>query len=504
MDGEVLTADELVALGAVDAEFYCTQFFPKTVRQPFAEMHHDAWAKLESNARLVNLLMYRGSGKTTHCRLYTSKSIAYAQSNTILYTGKSEGHAIRSTSWIKNQVENNLHWAETFGIQKGQKWQDTEFEILVGGGGDMGPQKIWVMAAGITGSIRGVNRDDYRPDLIVLDDVLDDENAHTDEQRTKIERLVYGALMESLAPKSEAPHAKMIGLNTPQNKEDFTVKALKDPGWLSAVYGCWTKETSDLPVDFQEASWPERTPSEELRKEKKRAAARNQLATFQREKECKLTSPDTAKFRAEWLKYYKQSDLPEGMIYSYAIDPVPAPTQAQVEKGLTKRDFEAHVIWGARGNDRYLIEYRLMRGHEPTWTIATFFELQQKYNPFVTVVETVAFATILSWLLRKAMDARRMYYPIKEVADKRKKFTRIITAHNGPAVAGRLHVRQDQTEFLEQFSQYSDVPYDDLLDASAFALMELEGMFVTEEGTLATVNEIADVTNRPVRLAKCP
>ena len=498
-----ITPEDLVQYAAVDAELYCQSFFPKTVRQPFAPFHHEVWETLESPARLVNNLLFRGSGKTSHCRLYTSKAIAYGVSRTILYTGKSEGHAIRSTSWLKANIEANHTWTQTFGIAKGSKWQDTEFEIQVGGGGDMPPIKIWVMAAGITGSIRGVNRDDYRPDLIVLDDVLDDENAHTAEQRNKIENLVYGALAESLAPKSEAPHAKMIALNTPQHKEDFAVKALKDPGWLSAVHGCFTKETTHLPVEFQESSWPERFTSAELRKEKHSAAARNMLSVFQREKECKLSSAETASFRTPWLRYYTRP--PEGMVNYYAIDPVPPPSDAALSKGLHKNDFEAHVIWGVHGRDRYLLDYKLMRGHEPTWTIKTFFELQQKWRPVSTVVEVVAYQRVLSWLLKQAMDQQRQWYAIEELTDRRKKFTRIVTAHNGPASAGRLLIKPEQTEFLEQFSQYPDVAFDDLLDASAMALTKCEGIFVTSEGGIKHINDLGgEETSRPMKIGRAP
>lgn len=481
-----LSRKEVVELAAVDSEFYCKHFFPQTVRQNFADFHLDAWQKLESEARLVNLLMFRGSGKTSHCRLYTSKSIAYALSRTILYTGKSEGHAIRSTAWLKKNIENNSYWTETFGIRPGSKWQDTEFEIIVGE--DEVP--IWIMAAGITGSIRGVNRDDYRPDLIVLDDVLDDENAHTLEQRTKIENLVYGALMESLAPKSEAPHAKMIGLNTPQHKGDFAVKALRDPSWTSAVYGCFTKETRDLPVELQESAWKDRFSSEELRKEKHSAAARNMLSVFLREKECKLVSSETAAFRVPWLKKYSQP--PEALAVVYAIDPVPPPSDVKISKGLVKTDFEAHVVWGAAGRNRFLLDYKLMRGHEPTWTIATFFELQQKWHPITTLVESVAYQRTLAWLLRKAMDQRREWYVVKELIDRRKKYNRIITAHNEVASSGRMYIKHDHTDFLEQFGQYPQSEYDDLLDASSMALAELEGMFVMQDGTMIAETDIGE------------
>lgn len=472
-----LSVAEAIELSAKNSEFYCRTFFPKTVRQPFAPFHHDAWGKLESNNRLVNLLMYRGSGKTSHCRLYTSKSIAYAISRTILYVGKSEAHAIRSTNWLKKAVEVNSTWNESYHIRQGGKWQDVEFEIIVG------PDEIpiWVMAAGINGSIRGINRDDYRPDLIVLDDVLDDENANTADQRDKISNLVYGALLESLAPEVDAPHAKMIGLNTPQNKEDFAVQALKDPSWLSAVYGCWTRETADMPIAMQESAWPDRVSSEILRAEKHSAAARNMLTTFLREKECKLTSPETASFKLPWLKRYAR--LPENMTYVYAIDPVPPPSEIALQKGMHRKDFEAHVVWGARGSDRFLAHYELMRGHEPTWTVMKFFEIQQKFRPVMTLVDTVAYQQTLMWLIKQAMDHRKAWFAVTEYpGSRRSKYSRIVNAHNGPAVAGRLYVRADQTEFLEQFGQYPAVNHDDLLDASSMALERLEGLFFDEAG----------------------
>lgn len=494
-----LTLSEVIELGAIDYQFYCKTFFPNTVRQNFAEFHDDAWAKLESEARLVNLLMYRGSAKTTNCRLYTSKSIAYGFSNLVLYTGKSEGHAVRSTSWLKRNVENNTRWAQTFNLRKGRQWPDSEFEIMCG------DKSVWVIAAGIEGSIRGLNRDDFRPDLIVLDDVLDDENAHTAERRQKIARLVYGALLESLAPKSEAPHAKMIALNTPQHKEDFAVQALKDPGWVSAVYGCFTKETANLPLPYQMSSWEERTSTEELRKEKQAAASRNMLSTFLREKECKLVSAETANFKVEWLKKYEYE--PENFVCVYSIDPVPPPSDIAVAKGLHKTDFECHAVWGAYGNKRFLLDYRLQRGHEPTWTIATFFELQNKWRPLNTLVESVAYQRTLMWILKNAMQEKRQWFTIKEYNDRRKKFNRIVTTINPIASRGDMYIKESHVEFLEQFAQYPDVSNDDILDASAIALEELEGMYITQEGEMLHRSEIGrDRASKPkmLRVQRAP
>ena len=84
-------------------------------------------------------------------------------------------------------------------------------------------------AAGITGSLRGINFDDYRPDLIIVDDPQTDETAATLEQRNKVADLILGAVKNSLAPATEEPNAKLVMAITPQHNEDISQQALSGP-----------------------------------------------------------------------------------------------------------------------------------------------------------------------------------------------------------------------------------------------------------------------------------
>ena len=118
-----------------------------------------------------------------------------------MYVGLSQDKAVQSVSWLRRQVEHNRKFRTVFKLSKGNKWQDIECKIEHGLLG----HTVTILAYGVTGSIRGVNIDDYRPDLIIVDDIIDEENAATDDQRNKIKNLLYGALMHSLAPKSESP-----------------------------------------------------------------------------------------------------------------------------------------------------------------------------------------------------------------------------------------------------------------------------------------------------------
>jgi predicted phage terminase large subunit-like protein len=474
---EALSKAELFELGAVDTEFFYRTFFPKTFRQgtpPFLKQVNDM---LDGPGRLISLQLFRGASKTTRLRAFGAKRIAYGLARTNLWVGKSQDHAIASISWLKKQIEHNRLFTETFGLRKGAKWSEEHIEIIH----ELFEIPITVKAYGTSGSVRGVNIDDYRPDFIGLDDILDEENTATPEQREKVKNLVYGAFKESLAPSSEAPHAKMVMLQTPLNIEDLSMETLSSPEWISERFGCWSPETEDLPLAQRVSIWPERFPTEELIEEKQNALAGNRLSIFTREKECRIITAESSSFRAEWLRYYEFP--PDDDMYAVlAIDPTPPPSEKELKQGLKNKDAECLAVVGKYGKDYYLLETSTNVGHDPSWTIAEFFRLALRYRVKRVIVESIAYQRTLAWLLKQAMDSQRIYFPISEYVDKRKKYSRILDALAGISQHGHLYVRRSQTDFIQQFSEYPNVKHDDVLDAVSIAVSELNIAF--DEGSL--------------------
>lgn len=475
------TVDELVQLCAIDNDLFEKTYFPRTVRQPSAAFHGDIWQKLEDpSCRYLNLVCFRDSAKTTKLRLFTAKRVAYNLSRTILYVGASEAHAARSIRWIRNRIETKLgaggqqtreKYATHFDLRPGAKWTDTELEIFHG----VETQPIWILGVGITGNIRGINFDDYRPDLIVLDDILTDENGATKEQREKITDLVMGSVKGSLAPASENPNAKLAMLNTPQAIDDIVHVAEKDPEFTSVRYSCWTKETENLDVDRQISSWETRYPSEARRKEKKAAIAVNKLSTFSKEKEVRVISKETAVFQEAWLRFYEDHELPQGGSTVIFIDPTPPPTEKT--KKIAKLDYEVVGAMRKWGGNFYLLDYEQMQGTAPDWTCAKFFEMRFKWRPFKAVVESVAYQATLKWILEQEMKKRGIWVTIEAFNEIRSKFARIQTALHGPASNGRLFVKKSHTAFIDNFSKYPAVEFDDLLDGAAMGVIGLTNAY---------------------------
>ncbi len=473
----VLTLAEAVKLGAVDNEIYARTFFPNTFRQPSPLFQREIWNDLDNPlVRYSNQRVFRGGGKTTISRVFSSKRIAYGVSRTILYVGASEGAAARSGAWLRNAVERNKLWSGTFALTPGRKWTDTEFEITHGTLGS----NIWCLFVGITGNVRGINFDDYRPDLIVLDDILNDENCATLEQRQKINDLVHGALKKSLAPPVDDPNAKMVMLVTSQHREDVSSIAKLDPTWKTLEFGCWTDETKDLDVPHQVSRWPERLPTDDLRREKLAAVAINDLSGFAREMEVNLVAKETVDFRSGWLQYFDEP-IVKNATNILAVDPTPPPSEKQLARGFVGDDFETIHVWGRKGDNYYLQERRSSRGETPDWTIVNVFELALKYRVTMIVVESVAYQRTLKWILEKEMRRRRVYYQILPFVGGNK-YARIRNTFAGPASHGKIWVRATDTPFISQFETYPSVDHDDELDAASIALGALVNPYAASGG----------------------
>lgn len=488
------TIEEIVRLAAVDSELYSHYFFPKTFRQKSPEMHTSIWNSLENPARRwVNLQCYRGSAKTTLLRTFCSKRIAYRVSRTILFIGGSEPAASRSIQWLRGQIERNERWRTTFGLRPGKKWHETEIEIV----SDIDGTSTWVLGVGITSNIRGINFDDYRPDLIIADDVLTDENVLTLESRTKTTDLLLGAVAESLAPVTEEPNAKLCMLQTPLHREDASMIAAKSPLWHTERFGCWTPETEDLPTEQQMSSWEERFPTTELRDKKRSMFAMGKSAVFLREQEVKIISAETSAFLPSLVSFWERLEGHGTSVLS--IDPVPPPSQREVSKNLIGKDFEAIVVQTRLKGNYYLRHYELNRGHDPSWTLAKTFELAMKYRISYIAVETVAYQAVLKWLLEKEMGRRRQYYSI--IPDKgggKSKYQKIVDTL-GPLLSLRKYfILPSHTEFIEQLTEYPAVPHDDLLDCCAIGLRALINPAVElGEGEYSVIDE-SDYEELPI------
>jgi len=435
-----LTPQEAADAGAVSLTAYGRLFFPRTFRQESPAFHEVIGAGLYSPARYNAFEVFRDGAKTTLLRVYKAQRISYGLSRTIMYVSVSQPHAKMSVRWLRRQIQYNRKWTQTFGLEKGEKWSDEHCEIIhrnMPVNEDGSPVVITVLAMGITGQIRGFNPDDFRPDLIIIDDVLDEENTATPEQRKKIENLIFGAILNSLAPASESPLAKAVFLQTPFNKEDAIEKCMNDPEWNPIRFG--------ILDEGNRSRWEKRYPTEQILKAKEAHIRRSQYRLWMREKECKLVSGEEKALNIELLNYFEV--MPEGLRVVVSFDPASSDNKDADE-------FAVGAV-GFKGMDVYLLDYASEKATMPDSAVNTGFQLTMLYKAYRWVVETVSFQKIMAWYSRQEMIRRRLFFPVYEFTTRnRSNADRIMQTLPGLLAFGHLHVRPHHTTFVSQADDY--------------------------------------------------
>lgn len=141
------------------------------------------------------------------------------------------------------------------------------------------PKDASVQAIGVHGSIVGA-----RIDLLILDDVLDYENARTPGLRQDLWEWVHSTLFGRLTS-----GAKVISVGNAYHRDDLLHRLERNPIW----------HTVRFPVvdDEGNLSWPERWPIERINQK------RDELGPleFARQMLCKARDDADARFKKEWI-----------------------------------------------------------------------------------------------------------------------------------------------------------------------------------------------------------
>jgi hypothetical protein len=453
-----ISSSELAQAAFIDTNIYGRTFFPQAFRMPSPSFHKDIDFMLDTPGnRFVAAAVFRGGAKTTRGRVKCSQRIAYGVSRTVMVISRGQSHAISTVEWIHRNVSYNEKWASFYQLKPGHKWSPGtgDIEVIHEGMG----HSIRVIAAGITGQVRGFNFEDYRPDFILLDDIDDEETTNTPDQRLKTANLVHGAIANSLTPTSENPWAQLLFLQTPLHREDQVETCIKDPTWITARYGCFDESGN--------SRWPERWSAQELMKMKESYTARNQLGLWMREMECTLVRMETKAFRESWLNYWET--LPEQMAVYIAIDPASSDSKYA--------SYQACVAIGVYQSKVFLLEYTRERGQDPEALISKLFQMRRRYGGQVRAVgvETVAYQKTLKWYIEQTMKRTNFWMTVVEVKDRRPKPQRIRDGIRDLAFNGLIYIHKAHQEFLSDYVDYDadgegGVPHPDLLDAFAMAL----------------------------------
>ena len=262
----------------------------------------------DDNDLLDEIIAHRGSAKTTMAMLfYPIWAMITGRKHHIILISDTFSQVKDHIYNLKNELENNARLKKDFGpfdvkmeTQKKEEWQKSSMII---------PNYDVKIVGKSTGQrIRGTRYKQYRPDVLVIDDIEDLEMVRTKEQRDKTHRWFTG----SVIPAGEKDRTKKVLIGNLLHKDAIMNRIKKE-----IQEGKRNGRVFEFPImdSKGEILWKGKYPDmKAIEAEKKNVSGGTMIGmrAWQREYMLKLVPEEGQIIKDEWIQYY--DSVPDDII----------------------------------------------------------------------------------------------------------------------------------------------------------------------------------------------
>ena len=474
-DGKAIT--ERRALAMQDYEFFARTYFPHYIKHDNAVLHDYLYKRLpeivdNKKGDHEAIAAPRGNAKSTLVsQIFIIWCVVTNRKHYPLIIMDALEQASIMLEAIKAELEFNPRLAMDFpeSAGKGRVWQ-------VGTITTANDAKIQAFGSGKR--MRGLRHGPHRPDLVIGDDLENDENVRSPDQRDKLESWLKKTVL-SLGAADDSMDVIIIG--TILHYDSLLSRLLNNPLWHSrrfkaviewphnlSLWDDWEatllNEGEDAALAFYEmrssamnegaiVCWPSGQPFYTLMIKR----ARDGRAAFDSEQQNDPVSGDDAPF-ANILDQAYWGTLPAGLRYFGAVDP-------SLGKQGASRDPSALLIGGFDAKTGVLYVVRAdIKKRLPDRIIEDVISLHSEYHCALWVVESVQFQEFFRTELIKRSAARGIPVPARAVMPTTDKLLRIETLQ--PHIAnGLIKIHASQKTLIEQLRHFPKADHDDGPDA---------------------------------------
>lgn len=409
----------------------------------------------DKNNRRIGVIAPRGHAKSTTVDMtYPLWAGCFEQEEFIVIISDTYTQAAEFINALKDEFEHNPKIKWLFGNMRGDDWQDGEFVLSNG---------IKYAAKGSGMKIRGIRHRHTRPTLMIFDDIENDENIKSAEQRQKLYHWFTKAAIPALA---RGGRAVIIG--TILHFDSLVNKVMKQQdvfkSWQTRVFYAITTEEDGT----ERALWSEHRSLEKLRAMRDDPSDQDFIGsiTFAQEYQHKPFSEEDAIIQPDWIKECEPSQVPDKhtrLARVLTIDPAASERQTA--------DFTAMIVADLYTDGNVYIRAIRNQRTSPSVTADTVRELDEIYKPQVIGIEKGALGLVFRDLLEGL--------PVIGLEPDKDKVRRLLAVSRF-FEAGRVYTVkniQNGQAFREQLIEFPKGTHDDMVDAAAYAvrLLFVEG-----------------------------
>ena len=409
MNSDVLDLTMRLSVAEMDLVEFHKLFFRLENAVEFAWFHHQ-WSKdlLQGTDNLV-IQGFRESAKTNiainahtlHRMVFPTKPYSY-----IVFIVANATMATKRITEIVNRfrerqdVAGNLVSETTYTPSLGV------YEAIVTDGREEFPIRIEAYGKGM--SIRGLAWNDRRPQLVVIDDPQDLEDA----QSETVLASDWDWFLSEVLFLGKDTRIILIGNNL--GEKSIVERVMAQAGELGF-------SASRIPImtDDEQPNWAARYPMQFIRQEKAKYVTLGKLDIWYRERMCKTTDPSSQWFPKSQFRYYDPRMTRKIVARSnvfITLDPA---------LGRATSDYTSLcVVAVSPENCWYIVDIDYGR-YGPIDTIERLFSLVLAWRPRCVGVESIAYQASLQDFMERDMLTRNIFFRIEPIADRRQKELKI-------------------------------------------------------------------------------
>jgi len=329
-------------------------------------------------------------------------------------------------------------------------------------------------------NIRGTKEMGIRPQLVVMDDLLSDQDAKSKTELENVKNNVHNAIAKALDPR----RSKTIYVGTPFNKNDPLVEVVESGKWDVSVYPLCEK----FPCSREEfkGSWEDRFPYEYVEDEYESARAVGRIHSFNQELMLRIISEEDMIIDQNDIIFYDRTKLLKNKSkYLFYI------TTDFATSEKSSSDYSVLSVWAVDANKNFFLVDTIIERQLMDKNIEDLFMLVRKYKPQKVGIEiTGQQGGFIAWIQDRMLETGTFFdiatekgkttLGIRPTADKFRRFMDVVPLFKSKKIWIPKQFK-DNNYYKEIFDELNNVSvdgfkskHDDFLDTiSMLMLMDI-------------------------------
>jgi len=464
-------SNERIYIGKKSPLHFASVYLDHYLSHKFPSFHFDLSKKLDDDeiTRLL-AIAFRESAKSVFAGLiYPLQCICYKKRNFIIYASDSGSSASNQMAPLIHELQTNTKIKEDFG----ELFLEPETEFKISKKKTIRDfvtaNDIRVLGVGIGTKVRGERHLQYRPDLLICDDMESSDKMKSELGRKR----AYDWLKTEALPAMNQDYGKAVVIGNMLHYDCLVARLEKEV----KPDGIW--DLLKVPIRTNNHSnWPSRyvlTDSEAKEINSKLPEEKRDLRVISIEKikqdkgtlvynqEYQLIplKDEDSIIKRSWVRYYDQINPQFIKQMVIAIDPAVSEKQTADKTAIT--------VWARNvENNYYLLDFinERLSFDKQVRAIRNVYRSYQEFNP-VILLEDVAYQQALRQHLVRQHGLP--VKPVKPKGDKRSRLMEVSVYFEN----GLVFVKKNHDDVIAQLINFGFEKHDDLVDSTIYGIKGL-------------------------------